>query len=234
MLKKYFSIVKLLWMDPKFFHFSRKIKSAKKTYLGYGRILSLAQSYYRMRKLIPGSVRVAEFGVGRGGSSMILAWLINSYGGNLTLFDVFGRIPSPTDMDGDIALQRFETILSQESKDYYGNLPDLLQVVQKDISQIISLNNVEFVVGKYEETLGDYIPDEPFHLVHIDCDWYESTATVLKFLEKHLDSISIIQIDDYLYWQGTQKAVSEATWLSGYPKRLVEGALVISIEKNNS
>lgn len=234
MLKKYISIVKLLWMDPNFFLFSRKIKSTKKTYLGYGRILSLAQSYYRMRKLIPGSVRVAEFGVGRGGSSMILARLINSYGGNLTLFDVFGRIPSPTEKDGDTALQRFETILSQESKDYYGNLPDLLQVVQKDISQITSLNNVEFVVGKYEDTLGDYIPDEPFHLVHIDCDWYESTATVLKFLEKHLNSKSIIQIDDYQYWQGTQKAVSEATWLSGYPQYMVEGALVISIEKNNN
>ena len=229
MVKKYLAILKLFLISPRLFFLAIKIRKTRKTYLGYGRLLSLTKNFYRIRKKSNQEIHIAEFGVGRGGSAMLLAWLANSYGGRLTLFDVFGRIPSPTEKDGEVALKRYESILNQEKKDYYGNLPDLLDLVKIDIGSLISLDRVNFVVGKYEETLPEIQIKNKFHLIHIDCDWYESTNAVLSFLETKIYPNSIIQFDDYLHWPGTQKAVRETQWLHGYHSYIIEGALVIDM-----
>eukprot|EP00796_Vickermania_ingenoplastis_P006749 gene6749-4841_t len=50
-------------------------------------------------------------------------------------------------------------------------------------------------------------------LLHVDADWYASTKFVLEHLLPHLlhskTDPAVVQVDDYFYWRGCQKAVDE-------------------------
>ena len=162
-----------------------------------------------------------------------LAWLAENYGGTLSLFDVFGQIPAPTSIDGQRAQDRYETILNQEKEDYYGNIPDLVGLIRQEISNVCELDKVEFIQGKYETTLPDIASKKQFSLIHIDCDWYESVKTVLKYLEKNIHPGAIIQVDDYSNWQGSRMAIEEAEWLSGHKTWFADDSLVIDTGRLN-
>jgi hypothetical protein len=204
------------------------LKRKKKTFLSYMTLLSLAQSYFSVKRRQPEETPcIAEFGVGRGGSAIFMAWLANRYGGRLTLYDLFGRIPAPSEKDGQRAQERYRVILEEEPDTYYGNIPNLLDLIKSEIAQVIDLERVAFIQGKYEDTLQDLEDSGAFNLVHIDCDWYESSKAVLDYLTRHLKPGAIIQVDDYSNWQGSKQALDEADWLDGYRKRLVDGALNI-------
>lgn len=170
---------------------------------------------------------VAEFGVGMGGSATVLGWLVGRYGGRLSLYDVFGQIPPPSETDGEEASNRFHKIVTSEDPDrYYGNIPNLIDLIRENLEKVCQPEQIQFVQGKYEDTL----PSEKaglFHLVHVDCDWYESTQAVFDFLKDHLAPGGIIQLDDYAYWPGPKMVFDQARWLQGARTRLVEGALVI-------
>jgi O-methyltransferase len=153
---------------------------------------------------------------------------VHRYGGTLTLFDVFGRIPEPSEKDGDRAHARYRIITQHEADTYYGNVPTLLDDIRHDLKKVCDLHKVKFVQGRYEETL----PQEqggPYHMVHIDCDWYESVRAVLTFLEPKLSPGAILQIDDYSNWQGSRASVDEAEWLAPYKRWVVGGPLVIDM-----
>jgi asparagine synthase (glutamine-hydrolysing) len=203
------------------------LKRKQKTYLTYSTLASLARNFVYLHSRAAGEVQVAEFGVGRGGSATLLAWLAERYGGRLALFDVFGRIPPPTEVDGTRAQDRYRVITGRESQDYYGNLPDLLALLKAEISQVIEPDRVEFIQGRYEDTLARLDDQRRFDLVHIDCDWYASSRAVIDYLESHLNPGAILQVDDYSNWQGSRQAIDETGWLKPYPRRLVDGALVI-------
>jgi predicted O-methyltransferase YrrM len=172
-------------------------------------------------------LQIAEFGVGRGGSAVVLAWLVNHYGGTLTLYDIFGCIPSPGEKDGDQAQKRYQFILNSESKEYYGNVSNLSDTIKQELNNVCDLDQVEFVPGKYEDTLPIQQQARAFDFVHIDCDWYESSKTVLAYLRNNLNSKAMIQVDDYSNWQGSQLATDETEWLHDCRKWLVDGALVV-------
>ena len=172
-------------------------------------------------------IQIAEFGVGRGGSAVFLSWLVENYGGRLSLFDVFGQIPAPTSIDGQRAQERYETILNQEKEDYYGNIPDLLFQIQQDIKGVCDLDKVDFIQGKYEDILPEIETRKHFGLIHIDCDWYESVKSVLSYLKDNIHPGAIIQVDDYSNWQGSRMAIEEADWLSGYKTWFADDSLVI-------
>jgi hypothetical protein len=202
-------------------------KKDKKTYLTYSKLLSLATSFREVQKRSSGTLDVAEFGVGMGGSASVLGWLVGHFGGTLTLYDVFGRIPPPTEPDGAAAKDRFQKILMEEDPDqYYGNIPNLIDLIQSDLTRVCRAEQIEFIQGKYEDTLPDE-RDRAYHLVHIDCDWYESTNAVFCFLKENLSPGAIIQLDDYAYWPGPKMVFDQAEWLRGAKRWLVAGALVI-------
>lgn len=165
-----------------------------------------------------------------GGSASVLGWLAGHFGGSLTLYDVFSRIPPPSDKDGEEAKNRFQKIASDEDpRRYYGNIPDLIEVIQRELYKVSQPEQVVFVQGKYEETL----PGEKtgvFHLVHVDCDWYESTQAVFTFLKDHLAQGGIIQLDDFTYWPGPKMVFDQSNWLQGARTTLVDGALIIDTE----
>jgi len=229
MFTKYSSLVKLSLIHPRLALLAWNLKRARKTYLGYPQLLSLAKSFLLVRaRRCQEALQVAEFGVGRGGSATVLGWLINRYEGTLVLYDVFGRIPPPNlEKDGERAQERYRVILNEESQDYYGNVPDLLRVIMDELGSVCNLDKVEIVPGRYEETLAEPTEKRLFDLVHIDCDWYESTRAVLSYLQSNIRPGAIIQVDDYSNWQGARMATDEADWLRHFKTRLVGGALVI-------
>jgi hypothetical protein len=59
------------------------LKKKKKTYLGYPEIQSLVKNFINLNKKRGRNLLVAEFGVGRGGSAIILSYLINKFDGKL-------------------------------------------------------------------------------------------------------------------------------------------------------
>lgn len=231
MINQLFAFLRLGLFHPRLLLLAWQLKLNKKTYLTYSKLFSLASSFRNIRERSDQPLEVCEFGVGRGGSAMLLAWLVGRYGGRLTLFDMFGRIPPPSDKDGQPALDRYQTILNSENEDYYGNIPDLIDLIKEEISTICDLSKVVFMKGKYEETLPALSSNQVFNLVHIDCDWYESSKAVLDYLEHHLHPGAIIQIDDYSNWQGSHLAVDEANWLKPVHFKLVDGALVVELSQ---
>jgi len=222
------SVIALGVIEPGILSLVLRLKRQQKTFLSYGKLLSLVKAYHMMHKRVNAPIQIAEFGVGRGGSAMLLGWLINKYGGALTLFDLFGRIPPPTDNDGQAAQQRYADILdAADGQDYYGNLEDLQRRIAAELEEVVDLQLITFVSGRYEDTLPGRAAGECFHLTHIDCDWYASTRTVLDFLRTRLVPEAILQFDDYGYWSGSKQAVDETNWLQGYDHTMVDDALVI-------
>lgn len=59
--------------------------------------------------------------------------------------------------------------------------------------------NTRLVDGLFSDTLPDFDFDaiKPIGLVHIDCDLYTSTMTVLNHLERHLRPGCYVVLDDY-------------------------------------
>jgi asparagine synthase (glutamine-hydrolysing) len=220
-------LIRLALVHPSLALLSWNLKRSQKTYLGYRQLYSLVDNFFMLKSRCPDFVHVAEFGVGRGGSAAVLGWLIDHYGGTLTLYDVFGRIPSPSRADGERARKRYETIINEETEDYYGNISNLQALIEQELSSICSLDKIEFISGRYEEKLNKISEKHSFDLIHIDCDWYESVMAVLSYLQDNISPNAIIQVDDYSNWQGCTKAVNETKWLKPFKKWIVEGPLVI-------
>jgi hypothetical protein len=226
------SLVRLGLIDPRLMILAWKLRRSKRTYLSFSTLHSLAENFMSLQRYATQQLQVAEFGVGRGGSAMLLAWLVDKYRGHITLYDVFGRIPAPTDQDGDKAVSRYKTIVHQEGVDYYGNLTDLIEIVRHDIYTVCRPEYVDFVQGKYEEVLPQLNDGRKFSLVHIDCDWYESSTAVYRYLKNRMTPVAVIQVDDYSSWEGSKRAFQDAQWLNHYKTHLVDGALVINASIN--
>jgi hypothetical protein len=222
------SLLSLTVREPQIMRLAWQLKRSKKTFLSWPKLLSIVQSFHLLQKRWPQkSLLVSEFGVGRGGSATLLGWLVGRYGGRLALYDVFGQIPAPTEIDGEQARQRYEKILHREGQEYYGNVPNLLEIILDEISRVCPRERIEIVQGRYEDVLPLQTGVKAFDFVHIDCDWYESSRAVLAYLEQHLSPGAILQIDDYAHWQGARKAFEEAGWPARYQARPVDDALVV-------
>jgi O-methyltransferase len=232
MANKYIAFLRLGLIHPSLLPLVWSLKRSKKTYLGYPQLLSLARHFKRLSQRKDRPIHAAEFGVGRGGSATLMAWMVGHYGGKLTLFDLFGRIPPPGERDGERAQERYEVILNKEGAGYYGNIPNLLETILYDISAVCDLSKVDVVIGKYEETLPNLRDERAFDLVHIDCDWYESSKAVLSYLKTRLNPGGVVQVDDFSNWEGSKIATSEARWLlEGAHTEIVGGALVVDRSK---
>lgn len=73
-------------------------------------------------------------------------------------------------------------------------------------------NNVELVVGLFNETLPGFLKahPEPVSFLHIDCDLYSSTAYVFKTLGSRIGPGTIIAFDEYLNYPGWQSGEHQA------------------------
>lgn len=144
---------------------------------------------------LPGNL--AEFGVYKGGSAIVLAKKLNQEAPDkiLHLFDTFQGMP--------------ETDPSRDNYYQKGDFDDTsLEQVYHFLKEVES--NVKFHAGIFQDTVHA-VADEKFCWVHIDADIYSSVKFATEFMYPRLVSGGVIIYDDY-GWKdcaGAKLAVDE-------------------------
>jgi len=119
---------------------------------------------------------VLEFGVATGRTLNHFARMLPEktvYG-----FDVFSGLPE-----------------DWRSRFYQGAFAQRLPKVRK---------NCQLIVGLFGDTLPKFVDEHtsPVALLHVDCDLYSSTVTILKKLNRQLVPGTVIVFDEYLNYPG--------------------------------
>ncbi len=159
---------------------------------------------------------IAECGVGRGESLLMLAFLIKESGGgrrHLYGFDSFEGFPEPTIEDRDDSPEprkinpqkgQYKTPLNHVWQFLLNNLTDTRG---KRDEQFVN-THITLIKGYFNQTLLDY-PGKQIALLHIDCDLYEGYLTVLETFYHRVVKGGLILFDEYNLkeWPGATKAV---------------------------
>jgi predicted O-methyltransferase YrrM len=111
-----------------------------------------------------------EFGVGRGKS---MRWIASQVSGAIHGFDSFEGI-----------------------QEYWNGNP-VGSFAQKNLPKVP--DNVEFHVGYFDATLPGFLEKhaDPVAFLHVDCDLYSSTVTILEALGNRLQPGAIVLFDEY-------------------------------------
>ncbi len=161
-----------------------------------------------------------ECGVWKGGNLIIFNNLINKYKLNKKIFayDTYTGMSEPTVFDKNIlnvdAKKEWEINKKTDninlSFNCYSSLDEVKNNIKKNSYNENSLENLNFIKGKVEETLQskENLP-EKISILRLDTDWYESTKVELEVLYPRLVKNGILIIDDYGHWKGARKAVDE-------------------------
>ena len=72
--------------------------------------------------------------------------------------------------------------------------------------------NVELVHGRFEQTLEGFVASHPgpVALLHVDCDLYSSTVTILRALAERIVPGTIIVFDEYFNYPGWREGEFKA------------------------
>ena len=157
------------------------------------------------QKRIPGNF--AECGVAAGGSSALLATVISRYSDQprrLFSFDTFAGMPESSAYDLHAGQQAEKTGWGRGT--CAAAEASLLEVCRK----LKVENIVQPVKGLFSDTLPVHRQEiGKIAFLHMDGDWYSSTRDILTNLFDQVVPDGKIQIDDYGYWEGCRRAVSE-------------------------
>lgn len=177
------------------------------------RMYSLYQSMnYIFKNNIQGDL--VECGVWKGGSSMLMAFMLQKYGmadRRLYLYDTFEGMSEPSEFDKTFTGKSANDLLEREKKEDSSSVwcySSIDEVKRNLFSTGFPPENIVFVKGKVEETLTGNLPGK-LSLLRLDTDWYESTRTELELLYPLLMEKGILIIDDFGHWDGAKKAVIE-------------------------
>jgi hypothetical protein len=161
---------------------------------------------------IPGDL--AEFGVWRGGSCMLIAETLRQLGSidrRILMFDTFAGHPRPdAERDVDIWENRAIDDWRRETKEgtVTWGAASLQEVRANLASTGYPSENLVFVEGLVEETAASHRP-ERLALLRLDTDWYESTRVALEEFFPRLEVGGVLIVDDYGHYKGQQQAVDE-------------------------
>ena len=148
-----------------------------------------------------------ETGCALGGSAIVLA-ACKSAERPFHIYDTFELIHPPADLDGKKAQRRYAEIASGKSKGikgvYHGYRPQLQQEVMETFQRLGLMAGVQFVRGRFEQTLDISFP---VALAHVDCDWHDSVQLCLERITSKLVPGGRLVIDDYHTWDGCRLAV---------------------------
>jgi len=168
---------------------------------------------YVSRKNIKGDF--VECGVWRGGNLMMYNLLNKKKNLNRKIYgyDTFEGMPSPSKFDfknNTLSSMDIKNFYNQRTKSKNGWSKCTMDDVKKNIQKESSLDNINLIKGKVEDTLliNDNIP-EKISILRLDTDFYESTKIELEVLFPRLEKNGILIIDDYGYKWGAKKAVDE-------------------------
>lgn len=177
------------------------------------RLYALYQAVkYVIRHQIPGDF--VECGVWKGGSSMMIAYVLNGLGvtdRTIWMYDTYEGMSAPEEVDQDYTGVSAAKQLSQAEKEdrfsvwCYSSLEEVKQHVQQTN---YPLHRFRFIKGKVEDTIPGELPDH-IALLRLDTDWYASTRHELIHLYPRLAKQGPLIIDDFGHWEGAKKAVLE-------------------------
>ncbi|HEY2987985.1 MAG TPA: TylF/MycF/NovP-related O-methyltransferase [Candidatus Binatia bacterium] len=176
------------------------------TMLSRARLFSLYKLAKRAcAKNLPGNF--VECGVAAGGASATLAAVIKKYSRiprRLYAFDSFEGMPDPS------AADRRRGVAANAT----GWGAGTCAAPQESLREICRRLGVENIVvpvkGQFEKTLPAYRGKVgAIALLHMDADWYASTRTILENFFEQVVHGGLIQVDDYEFWDGCRKAVTE-------------------------
>ncbi|HEU4799814.1 MAG TPA: TylF/MycF/NovP-related O-methyltransferase [Gemmatimonadales bacterium] len=190
----------------------RKVRAEGLTYLNVEALTELQREVRWIEEAGLEGILI-EAGCALGGSAIVMA-AAKSPDRAMHVFDVFGMIPPPSELDGEDVHRRYEVIQSGQSDGidggrYYGYEEDLRQRVTGNFQRLgypIEENHVELVEGLFQDTLK---PAGPVALAHLDGDWYESVMTCLQRIVPRLVRGGRLVIDDYHTWSGCRRAVDQ-------------------------
>lgn len=150
---------------------------------------------------------VAEFGCYKGKSAQALAFAIGCYRPlrHLWLFDSFKGLPDatdPVDAESPNVVSGSWTWKADISTDE----------VRKLCEGSVSNDYLHITPGWFNDTI--YALKSPLALVHVDCDLYESTFTVLSYLfrERLLSDGCAIFFDDWYCNRANPKWGEQRAW----------------------
>ena len=174
--------------------------------LGEARLYSL----FRLAKDVcvqdvPGNF--VECGVAAGGSSALLAAVIDRYSQQprrLFCFDTFEGMPAASALDTSYG----------KSADATGWSTGTCAAPESSLREACQKLGVEELAEPIKGLFADTLPRHRQRIgaiafLHMDGDWYASTRDILENLFDQVVVGGRIQIDDYGYWEGCRRAVSE-------------------------
>jgi hypothetical protein len=142
-----------------------------------------------LRDSVPGDF--AEIGVYRGNTASILAQAARAGDRRLFLFDTFSGFDAADQTETDRPSGAFTDTSLQKVK------------------QFVGADRVEYIVGRFPDSLSTaQIPDQ-FAVVHLDCDLFQPTAAGLAFFYPRLSPGGLFILHDYSsgHWSGCARAV---------------------------
>ncbi len=155
---------------------------------------------------------IVECGVWRGGSMMVVAYVLQQLGDTsrkLYLYDTFAGTTAPAERDqrydGAAASQLLNSTAKNTGIWCYA---DKQEVITNLRSTGYPEENLLLIEGRVEETIPQTLP-ENISLLRLDTDWYESTKHELTYLYPRLVRSGILIIDDYGHWRGSKEATDE-------------------------
>jgi len=156
-----------------------------------------------------------ECGVWRGGSSMVVALLLNELGDesrDLYLYDTYEGMSAPTEedvtWDGKTADKKFaDRQITEDTSDWC--LSPIDEVKDNLAGTGYPVDKMHFIKGKVEDTIPGQMPAGPIAILRLDTDWYESTRHEMLHLYPKLIQKGVLILDDYGHWEGAKKAIDE-------------------------
>ena len=162
---------------------------------------------------IPGDI--VEFGVWRGGMSMIAAEVVGrrQQQRGIYLFDTFEGMTAPSDHDFELYGGVSASALLSRVRNRPGKMSIWAHASLDDVrlgmsTTSISPQNVHYVVGDVFRTVPEQLP-KLISVCRIDLDWYDSTLYALESAWPRISDGGVLIFDDYDHWAGAREAVDQ-------------------------
>jgi len=170
---------------------------------------------------IPGDL--AECGVWKGGSVMMMALVLKSMGvtdRTIHLFDTFAGMTPPTALDIDLTGRSADELLQAGDKasSLIWAISPLAEVRENLKGTGYPMDRFVFVEGDVAATIPVRAPEQ-ISLLRLDTDWYESTRHELIHLFPRLVDRGVLIVDDYGHYAGSRRAVDE--YFAAYERRFL-------------
>lgn len=160
---------------------------------------------------------LAELGVYKGNTAILLATLARRIGATAYLLDTFGGFDASDlqGIDSDKRMEFEDTSLGA-------------------VRSLVGEANVRFVAGHFPASSGQIPADRRFCLVHLDCDLYAPFSAALAYFYPRLVPGGFLVMHDYLslHWNGAEQAVDE--FFADKPEAIIpipDGAGTVVVRK---